>query len=198
MEKKFNQVYQFKISIDDINPLIWRQIQVPETYSFWDLHVAIQDVMPWQDYHLHRFEIVDPCTKMKVEIGIPDEEWMDTKELPGWEQKIAEYFSMENNSADYIYDFGDDWYHKIKLEKILARDKNINYPVCVAGERACPPENCGGVCGYENLLQAIKNPKHEQHRELLEWIGGKFDPEFFEPKKIKFDNPDKRWKIAFK
>ncbi|MBU2579315.1 plasmid pRiA4b ORF-3 family protein [Patescibacteria group bacterium] len=198
MEKKFNQVYQFKISIDDINPLIWRQIQVPETYSFWDLHVAIQDVMPWQDYHLHRFEIVDPCTKMKVEIGIPDEEWMDTKELPGWEQKIAEYFSMENNSADYIYDFGDDWYHKIKLEKILARDKNINYPVCVAGERACPPEDCGGVCGYENLLQAIKNPKHEQHRELLEWIGGKFDPEFFEPKKIKFDNPDKRWKIAFK
>lgn len=198
MEKKFNQVYQFKISIDDINPLIWRQIQVPETYSFWDLHVAIQDVMPWQDYHLHRFEIVDPCTKMKVEIGIPDEEWMDSKELPGWEQKIADYFSMENNSADYIYDFGDDWYHKIKLEKILARDKNINYPVCVAGERACPPENCGGVCGYENLLQAIKNPKHEQHRELLEWIGGKFDPEFFEPKKIKFDNPDKRWKIAFK
>ncbi|MFH1233087.1 MAG: plasmid pRiA4b ORF-3 family protein [Patescibacteria group bacterium] len=197
MRKKFNQVYQFKISLNNIKPLIWRQIQVPETYSFWDLHVAIQDVMPWQDYHLHRFEIVDPRTKMKVEIGIPDEEWMDSEELHGWEQKIADYFSMENNSADYIYDFGDDWYHKIKLEKIFDRDKNIKYPICVAGERACPPEDCGGICGYENFLQAIKNPKHEQHRELLEWIGGKFDPEFFNLKKIKFDNPDKRWKIAF-
>lgn len=192
--KTFSQVYQFKITLQNIKPPIWRRIQVPEIYTFWDLHVAIQDAMGWSGYHLHEFEIVNPLTGLKVNIGgIPDEEF-GRKILPGWRQKISNYFSMENRSADYMYDLGDNWGHKIQLEKMLPCDKNIKYPVCTAGERACPPEDCGGVWGYEELLEAIMDPKHQRHEEMLEWAGGEFDPEHFDPKEINFD---KRRKIAF-
>jgi hypothetical protein len=81
-----------------------------------------------------------------------------------------------------MYDFGDDWLHTVILEKLLPRESGIKYPLCIAGERACPPEDCGGVPGYFDLLEAIKNPLHVQHKEMLQWIGGKFDPECFDAK----------------
>ena len=198
MKKKFDRVYQFKITLRDSKPPIWRRIQVPETYTFWDLHVAIQDAMGWNDYHLHQFEMVNPSIGVKIEIGIPEETFGDygiTK--AGWKEKIAEWFTMENRKAGYIYDFGDSWEHTILLEKILPRDRGINYPKCVKGKRACPPEDCGGTWGYEEFLGAIKDPKHEEHEEMLEWIGGEFDPEYFNPEEVHFDNPDKRRKTAF-
>lgn len=198
MKKKFERVYQFKITLRHIKPPIWRRIQVPETYTFWDLHVAIQDAMGWSDYHLHMFEIVDPSTGMKIEIGIPEEEFGEYRgTLAGWRQKIADYFSMENPKADYVYDFGDNWEHNIQLEKILPREKDVDYPRCIKGKRACPPEDCGGVWGYEEFLKAIKDPKHEEHEEMLEWIGGEFDSEHFDVNEVVFDDPDERRKIAF-
>jgi len=196
MKKKFDQVYQFKITLRDIKPPIWRRIQVPETYTFWDLHVAIQDAMGWSDYHLHEFEMVGPSTGLKVNIGIPDEDF-GREILPGWKQKIADYFSVENRSADYTYDFGDNWEHIIKLEKILPRDKNIDYPICIAGKRACPPEDCGGIWGYENFLEIINDPDNKEYEDMIEWAGGEFDPEHFDVKEVSFDDPDKRRRIAF-
>ena len=198
MKKEFNQVYQFKITLMGVKPPVWRRIQVPETYTFWDLHVAIQDAMGWSDYHLHQFDVINPSTGMKVEIGIPDKEFDLCGEiLPGWKQKISDYFSMENRLADYVYDFGDDWEHKIQLEKILPREKNVNYPVCIKGKRACPPEDCGGIWGYEEFLDAIKDHEHEEHKEMLEWIGLEFAPEQFDAEEVVFSDPDKRRKIAF-
>lgn len=195
MKKKFNRVYQFKITLKGIKPLIWRRILVPETYTFWDLHVAIQDAMGWLDYHLHEFEIIDPSTGEKVRIGLPSEDYDWSREtLLGWKQKIAEYFSMGNRLANYTYDFGDNWEHIIKLEKILPRGVNTDYPTCIAGERACPPEDCGGAWGYGEFLRSIRNPKHKEHKEMLEWVGGEFDPEYFDAKEIKFDDPDGRRK----
>ncbi|ODS41191.1 hypothetical protein BEH94_09650 [Candidatus Altiarchaeales archaeon WOR_SM1_SCG] len=197
MKKKFNKVYQFKITLKGTKPPVWRRIQVPETYSFWDLHVAIQDAMGWEDYHLHQFEIADPSTGMKIEIGIPEEgygEYGNT--IPGWKRKISGYFSMENKSADYVYDFGDYWEHRILLEKILPGEKDINYPVCIKGKRACPPEDCGGTYGYEEFLEAIKDPEHEEHDEMLNWIGEKFDPEYFDPGDVCFDDPGERRRTA--
>ena len=196
MRRKFNQVYQFKITLKELEPLIWRQIQVPEAYSFWDLHVAIQDAMGWLGYHLHLFTMVNPLIGRKVEIGIPDDEFPKNV-LECWNQKIADYFSIKNNTADYLYDFGDNWEHTVVLEKILTRESGIKYPVCIAGEKACPPEDCGGTDGYFDFLEAIKNPFHEQHKVMLRWAGGKFDPDCFDPAKVKFDNPVKRFKIAF-
>ncbi|KYK36855.1 MAG: plasmid pRiA4b ORF-3 family protein [Theionarchaea archaeon] len=190
MKKKFNNVYQFKITLLGINPPIWRKIQAPETYTFWDLHVALQDAMGWYDYHLHEFEMVNPRTDSPVNIGTPYED-SGSEILPEEKQKIADYFSMENPSAHYVYDFGDSWEHEIRLEKIIPREK-IDYPVCIKGKRACPPEDCGGVWGYEEFLEIIKDPDHEEYEDMLEWVGGAFDPEHFDVKEIVFDDPAKR------
>jgi len=199
MKKKFDQVYQFKITLKDIKPLIWRSIRVPKTYTFWGFHVAIQDVMGWYDSHLHEFEIVNPLSGTKTIIGIPneDEDFANYKTLPGWKQKISDYFLKENQSTNYIYDFGDNWEHEITLEKILPKENNITYPLCIKGERACPPEDCGGSYGYENFLEIIRNPDDEQHERMIEWIGGKFDSEYFDPKEVIFDDPAERFKMAF-
>ena len=198
MKRKFDRVYQFKITLKRIKPPIWRRIQVPETYTFWDLHVAIQDVMSWQDYHLHRFEIVNPATGALKLIGLPsdDDDWSRAT-LSGWRQKIAKWFTPENKVAVYFYDFGDGWEHEVELEKILPRETGVRYPVCLGGKRACPPEDCGGVSGYERLLEIISNPDDDEYEEMLTWLGGKFDPEHFDPKKVVFDDPAIRFKKAF-
>jgi hypothetical protein len=194
-------VYQFKIILEDVKPKIWRRIQVPEKYSFWDLHVAIQDAMGWTDSHLHQFNITNPKDEQQIYIGIPDDEAF-AGELPptieGWNERIRDYFfEKRHNQCHYEYDFGDGWTHVIKLEKILPAIQKFKYPVCVAGERACPPEDCGGVGGYENFLEIINDPEHEEYQSMLGWVGGKFDSEKFDPHKVRFDNPKGRWKIAF-
>ena len=195
IKKKTKKIYQFKIALKNIEPLIWRRIQVEGACTFWDLHVAIQDSMGWTDTHLHHFAILNPATGKKDEIGIPDEDEISSHILAGWEEKIDTYFTEDNDIADYVYDYGDDWEHVIKLEKILERTVGITYPVCIDGKRACPPEDCGGRWGYEAFLEAIMDPTHERHEELLEWVGGDFDPEHFKIKDIHFDNPKKRLKF---
>jgi hypothetical protein len=197
MRKKSNLIYQFKITLKDIKPTIWRRIQVPKTYTFWELHVAIQDAMGWNDCHLHEFKLINPLTDTEINIGIPDEEYEDYEVLPSWKQKIANYFILENQGVNYIYDFGDYWKHRITLEKMLPKEKNITYPRCIEGRRACPPEDCGGPYNYNDFLESIRNPNDEQHEEMLEWVGGEFDSEHFDPNKVTFDNPAERFKIAF-
>ncbi|MBN2535465.1 MAG: plasmid pRiA4b ORF-3 family protein [Spirochaetales bacterium] len=193
--KTFKNVYQFKITLQDISPVIWRRIQVPENYTFWDLHVAIQDSMGWTDSHLHAFRLKNPETDEVEEIGIPeDSDFAEFPMLAGWEEDIADWFSEENNSANYNYDFGDDWNHDLVLERILPKEANTKYPVCLAGERACPPEDCGSVPGYERLCEIIKNPDAEEYDEMMEWLGGKYDPDEFDCKQVVFDNPKKRLK----
>ncbi|PKP54495.1 MAG: hypothetical protein CVT90_00975 [Candidatus Altiarchaeales archaeon HGW-Altiarchaeales-3] len=198
MKKKFNNVYQFKITLNGTNPPVWRRIMVPETYSFWDLHVAIQDAMGWEDYHKHIF-IIKSSTRRKKYIGTPDEDYFydcKIKVLPGWEQKIQDYFSMENKSAEYLYDFNSNWEHEVMLEKILHMDTDVNYPVCIEGKRACPPEECGGIYFYRDFLEGLNDPEHEEHEAIMRWIGREFDPEDFEPGKVCFEDPGERMKIA--
>lgn len=195
---KFTRVYQFKISLEGIKPQIWRRIQVPENYTFWDFHVAIQDSMGWWDYHLHLFTMPDPEINDEIRIGIPDDEWEDEYDVvAGWEYYIRDYFSASNSVAMYEYDFGDSWHHRIRLEKILPREHGVKYPICIAGKRTCPPEDCGGVWGFQEFLKAIKNSRHEDHESMLEWVGGSYDPMKFDPGAVKFDNPRKRWRTAF-
>ena len=201
MVSKPKQIYQFKITLEDVEPKIWRKIQVSEKYSFWDLHVAIQGAMGWTDSHLHEFDIINPKKNEEVHIGIPDEEDFMMDDLPivvaGWEEFICDYFSEKKHSCCfYKYDFGDSWNHEVKLEKILPATPDCKYPICIAGERACPPEDCGGIGGYENFLGIINDPQHEEHESMLEWVGGSFDPEKFNPQKVHFDNPKKRLKAV--
>jgi len=108
---------------------------VPEIYTFWDLHVAIQDAMGWKDCHLHRFETVNPKTKSREIIGIPeyvyDGNTIDYKTRPGWKIQIRNYFSEEKRTMPYFYDFGDGWEHLIEYERILFKQSGQKYPVCI-------------------------------------------------------------------
>ena len=201
------QIYQIKITLQDIKPPIWRRIQVPSTSTFWDLHVAIQDAMGWQDYHLHEFQIKDLSGK-KLFVGIPSEEddFLDDfmeprKVLPGWKHKISKFISIAQPTFLYVYDFGDDWHHTIKLEKVLPVEEGVSYPRCIGGKRNSPPEDCGGTPGYENMLEVLANPEDSEYESTREWVDsmkdGSFDPEQFKPSEVMFDDPKERFKRAF-
>jgi hypothetical protein len=191
-------VYEFKVTLQEVTPPVWRLLQVPENYTLWDLHVAIQDAMGWNDSHLHVFGVPDPKTGDRREYGIPqDEDFCDEPCIPGWEVKAKKVFARIGDRADYEYDFGDSWEHTVVLENILPREPRVKYPRCVAGENACPPDDCGGVPGYKHLREVMADPKHEEYDEMLDWIGHPFNPRHFDPRKVRFDDPKKRWKIAF-
>jgi hypothetical protein len=163
---------------------------VPENYSFWDLHVAIQDAMGWTDTHLHEFQVNVPGSNSIVSIGIPDEDDIEFgKEImPGWEIKIKKFFSPENKNANYIYDYGDYWQHKIEFEKIIPAEKDTTYPICIAGKRACPPEDCGGSFGYEEIVKG-ESEFQEEYSD--------YDPEYFSADEVIFDDPAVRLKSLF-
>ena len=199
MKQKFDMVYQFKITLLEISPPIWRRVQVPDSYTFWDLHVSIQDAMGWLDCHLHQFELINPNTGKESFIGIPSDtyEYENREGLPEKKHKITKWFSMEYKKALYEYDFGDNWEHSVELEKILPRDKNVNYPICVSGERACPPEDCGSAPGYERLCEIMKDKDDEEYEEMVGWLSGEYDPEHFNIDEIIFDDPAVRFKTAF-
>ena len=202
--KKNSLVFQFKITLDDINPVVWRRIQVPIKYSFWDFHVAIQDSMGWLDYHLHQFVFTGPYKKVSY-IGIPDDEgYDDIKIHPGWGLKISDHFRTPGDEMKYEYDFGDGWSHQVLLEGILLAESNKKYPICIEGQRACPPEDCGSIPGYYELLKTLKKGKGPEFEENKEWLKGHakcywpYNPDEFSPEKVKFDDPKKRFRIAFK
>jgi len=189
-----NLVYQFRIELLNIEPHIWRRILVPANYTFWDLHVAIQDAMGWLDYHLHSFRVVGS----EAVIGIPCEDGDDPFDTqPGWELFIRDFFKRHQPLAIYEYDFGDSWIHMVQLETFQLIEEGMAYPRCLGGARRCPPEDCGGVDGYANFLRIISDPSDPEHDSMLEWVGGSFDPEDFDPAAVRFDDPARRWKIAF-
>jgi hypothetical protein len=194
-------VRQFLIALTGIDPLIWRRIQVPAGYSFWDLHVAIQDAMGWLDYHLHEFRLLDAGETGVVSIGIPsDDDPEDHPVIAGWEVPLSRFFERRGwhaPPATYAYDFGDDWEHALVHEGVESADPSLTYPRCVSGARRCPPEDCGGVHGYAEFLAAISDPEHPEHATMLQWSGGAYDPSTFDPEAVVFDDPRKRWKKAF-
>jgi hypothetical protein len=189
LKDEYQYVYQFKITLEESNPPIWRRIQVPESYTFKKLHAAIQDSMDWDDYHLHEFQVVKPSRGEIVSIGVPHPDYgfpiFDEPILDEAKQKIRNYFTAENPSAIYRYDFGDQWEHMVELEKILPRQEGP-YPRCTGGKRACPPEDCGGVWGYMRLLETLKTPDHEEYEDMVEWVGEDFDPEYFDVSEVFF------------
>lgn len=170
------QIYELKIMLRGSKPPIWRRIAVAADMRLSDLHQVIQVVMGWGNYHLHQFVVRDRCwsdQRMEVE-GAEDERKM----------RLCELSPAVKSKFIYEYDFGDDWEHEIEVVKIGPPADNVKYPVCLAGKLACPPEDCGGVWGYYEKLEVLKNPKHKDYEELIEWMGKKFDPERFDLEKI--------------
>ena len=169
-----NQVYQFKITLLEITPQIWRRIQVPATYTLSKLHVAIQNAMGWGNCHLYQF-FLSYGEKIPENNLVCDIFCLNKAD------------SLKANKITYEYDFGDSWMHEVLLEKISTAKSGVKYPVCLEGKRACPPEDCGGTPGYLNLIDVMKNPRHKDYRHMLEWLGSKFYPEKFDPKDVCLD-----------
>ncbi len=174
--KQLRSIYQLKITLQGSKPPIWRRVLVPGSIKLDDFHELIQVVMGWQDYHLHQF-ICD-----NVLYGVLNEDFddfgMELKDETKY--KLSQLLTVEKSFLNYEYDFGDGWEHKITLEKILPFDANVHLPQCIKGKRACPPEDCGGIWGYEELLEALSDKKHPEHESMLEWLGGDFDPEYLD------------------
>lgn len=164
-------VYQLKVTLKGSKPPIWRRVQVLGNVSLNTLHRIIQVVMGWEDYHLHQF--ISQGTYYGPRI--PELEMKDEGAV-----KVSEIAPAEKAKFIYEYDFGDSWEHDVLVEKILSAEAGTHYPVCLTGKRACPPEDCGGIWGYYDLLETIQDPKDPEHADMLDWLGEGFDPEAFD------------------
>ena len=167
--KETGVIYQLKITLQDIKPPVWRRVQVKDC-TLAKLHGIIQTCLGWSISHLHAFEVGGE------QFGEPDPDGMMETEDER-KAKLSRVVAQGFKKFSYTYDFGDNWDHTIQVEKVLDAEAGVRYPRCTAGKRACPPEDCGGAWGYHDFLEAIQNPKHERHEDLLEWVGGEFDPE---------------------
>jgi hypothetical protein len=158
--------------------------------------------MGWLDYHLHSFNPPRKHGRIKTRIGIPDDECGDGT-VAGWEIPLSSFFIELGDSLEYEYDFGDGWCHEVMLAGFLLKESTRKSPQCVDGRRACPPEDCGGTGGYEQLLGVLADSSDEEHEGMVEWLRGHakcywpLKPDEFEPASVKSDNPKKRLKIAF-
>lgn|GEM_PF-881748 len=184
-------VFRFKIYLKEIKPMIWRRIEIRSEATFWDLASAIMDVMGWQGYHLFAFEIKRPGSRLIQYIGNPNDDFDEV--LPAWEIRLDEFFKEKGDKCDFVYDFGDNWEHTVRLEGIYPVEKNTDYPRCLGGKRACPPEDCGGYAGYYDLLEILENPEDEEYEETVEWLGDDYDPSEFNKEAVVFHSPEKNF-----
>lgn len=169
-------VMQLKVSLVGVSkPPVWRRLFVRATMRLNRLHDVIQAAMGWEDYHLHAFEAGG------VDYGPRDAELEHRDER---RTSIGDLLSEPGARMRYVYDFGDHWQHEIVVEKVLASEPDARYPVCLTGKGRCPPEDCGGIWGYEGLRETLADPTHEEHADMLEWLGiesaQEFDPHDFD------------------
>jgi len=170
-------IYQLLITLSDVRPAVWRRILVPSDTKLPKLHRIIQTAMGWQNSHLHAFTTgeatyAESGPDFKDEIDHVDESKARLSDiLP---------LSMYRRACTYEYDPSDTWKHEILVERSVVAEEHLSYPLCTGGARACPPEDCGGVGGYETLLEALADDEHEEHEATLLRVGGSFDPEGFD------------------
>jgi pRiA4b ORF-3-like protein/SEC-C motif-containing protein len=168
-------LYQLKISLKGSDPPIWRRVVVRSDMPLRRLHGVIQRVMGWTDSHLHQFIVGD------THYGTPDPEMMGfgRQTLSEKSYTVSEVAPAAKRSFVYEYDFGDGWKHKIVVEKILPPDPEFQHPICLAGANACPPEDCGGIGGYSELIEILADPQNPRHQSLIDWLGYDLDPARF-------------------
>jgi hypothetical protein len=167
-----NVIVQIKVKLLGVTkPPVWRRLQLRADTRLDHLHEIIQAAFGWQNYHMHVFSFGEE------EFGVPDPElgFNDERKVT-----LGELLGGVGERFRYTYDFGDDWEHDIVIEDVLEADPETHYPVLVAAKGACPPEDCGGPWGYANLREILADPRHDEHREMLAWLGlddaSEFDP----------------------
>jgi len=167
---------QLKITLCRSKPPIWRRIVVPADMTLDQLHLVIQNAMGWLDCHLHQFKAGGRY------YGVPEPEFDDygVEPLDEAEYTLADLAPKPKQKFIYEYDFGDSWEHVVLVEKVLPPDPAFKHPVCLAGANRCPPEDCGGIPGYYDLLAILADPNHEEHEQMKEWVGGEWDTSRFD------------------
>lgn len=194
------QVHELKITLRGSKPPIWRRVAVPSDIRLSDLHYVIQIVMGWENSHLHQFVVRNTKPRPapdELRKLFQNEQWDKLEECMRRDRCISDIrFELEDIEDEkkvklselapavkskfiYEYDFGDNWDHNIEVVKIVPPDEGVKYPVCLAGKFACPPDDCGGLWGYYEKLEILKNPKHDDYEDTIEWMGDDFDPEHF-------------------
>ena len=171
------RIYQLKVTLQGLRPPIWRRLLVRSDATLERLHQTLQIAMGWTNSHLHEF------VAREGHYGEPHPDYMDEVEDER-RVRLAQVLAEPKDKMIYVYDFGDAWEHEVLLEKILEPEPGVRYPVLVAGKRACPPEDVGGVFGYAEFLDAIADPSHPEHEDYLDWVGDGFDPEAFDPEEV--------------
>ncbi len=166
------RIFQLKVQLREVRPPVWRRVLVPGEMDLAELHAVLQTAMGWSNSHLHEFEVAGD------RYGVPDPDWGDGV---ADESKVRVFrVASEGSRLGYLYDFGDGWEHDVTVEKVLDPQPGLRYPRCVAGRRACPPEDVGGPPGYQEFLAALGDPDHDEHEHWTEWTGGGFDPAAFD------------------
>ena len=176
-KKLAESVFQIKVTLKHSKPPIWRRIHLNSNTTLLELHAILQITMGWTNSHLHQF------IAHGIYYGEPHPDFgFDV--LDEEEYQVYQILNQPGDKFVYEYDFGDGWEHEILLEEILASDSDKTYPFCIKGKRQCPPEDIGGVWGYEGFLEALQDKNHPEHEDYKEWIGGSFDPEEFDVEEV--------------
>lgn len=174
--KPAGPIYQLKITLRDSRPPIWRRVLVPGNFNLYQLHQVMQIAMGWTDSHLHHFRV----DSIYYSYPYPNSDWEEMDEEDSRDVTLAQIAPEVKRKFMYEYDFGDSWEHDILVEKIFPPEPGEKYPQCIKGKGACPPEDVGGVWGYDTFLEAIRDPNHEEHAMYIEWAGEDFDPAAFD------------------
>ena len=167
------KIYELKISLSGIKPTIYRTIQIEEHRTFFELHAAVQIAFGWENSHMHIFEIGDDRIGMSEFDEFEDDHTIEERNI-----RLFQTGLNEKDKFEYIYDFGDHWVHEIQLTKILESKKTF-YPKCIKGAMNRPPEDCGGIHGFEDFKEIMGNRKHPEFKEMKTWYGGMYDEELF-------------------
>lgn len=171
---KATTVHQIKVTLKGIRPPIWRRLQVPSDIRLSELHDVIQVAMGWTDSHLHQFSDGRNDYGAPMDVGFDDPDTLNEARY-----RLDQVAPKPKDKLIYEYDFGDGWTHEILVEKVLPIDPAATYPVCLTGKRACPPEDCGGIWGYAQLLETLADPENPEYEEMKEWAG-EIDPDHFD------------------
>lgn len=168
-----DRVHQLKVTLRGVKPPVWRRIVVRSDLSLGELAPILEGAMGWLGGHLHVFDIDGTW------YGSPDPDW-PSDDLDENEYRLGEVLTAVGDKMRWDYDFGDGWEHNVVVEQIFEAVPGVEYPVCLAGRRACPPEDCGGPHGYAQLLEVLTDSSHPEHEELKNWAPIDFDPDYFD------------------
>ncbi|HEY0281854.1 MAG TPA: plasmid pRiA4b ORF-3 family protein [Rhizomicrobium sp.] len=168
-----SDVVRLKITLVDTEPAIWRRVEVPSAITLKDLHAVIQAAMGWENSHLYQFHVGRQTINGP---GFVDVGFSGQHNITAARVGLNELVESKVKRFDYLYDMGDSWEHELRVEKVLPAEPATRYPRFIGGAGACPPEDVGGLPGFYNLLEALEDPKHPNHEDMLDWCGGRFDP----------------------